>query len=63
MPHIMELLGKTRVVIKDGKVVEVEEPEVEWCPLFEKLREVQDITSEEVKKNMEIQNKRFRDVY
>ena len=30
MPHIMELLGKTRVVIKDGKVVEVEKPEVEW---------------------------------
>ena len=53
MPHIMELLGKTRVVIKDGKVVEVEEPEVEWCPLFAKLRGVQDITSEEVKKNME----------
>jgi putative methanogenesis marker protein 8 len=53
MPHIMELLGKTRVVIKDGKVVEVGEPEIEWCPLFAKLRGVQDITSEEVKKNME----------
>jgi len=23
MPHIMELVGKTRVVVKDGKVVEV----------------------------------------
>ncbi len=31
-PHIMELLGKTRVVVKDGKVIEVGEPEVKWCP-------------------------------
>ncbi|RPJ77614.1 MAG: DUF2099 family protein [Alphaproteobacteria bacterium] len=53
MPHIMELVGKTRVVVKDGKVVEVGEPEVEWCPLFAKLRGVHNITSEEVKKNME----------
>jgi len=49
----MELVGKTRVVVKDGKVVEVGEPEVEWCPLFAKLRGVHNITSEEVKKNME----------
>lgn len=53
MPHIMELLGKTRVVVKDGTVVEVGTPEVEWCPLFAKLREVQNITPEEVKKNIE----------
>ena len=52
MPHIMEMVGKTRVVVKDGKVVEVGEPEVEWCPLFAKLRGVQNITPEEVKKNM-----------
>jgi len=53
MPHIMELLGKTRVIVKDGKVVEIGTPEVEWCPLFAKLREVQNITPEEVKKNIE----------
>lgn len=29
MPHIMELMGKTRVVVKDGKVIEVGEPEVQ----------------------------------
>jgi hypothetical protein len=54
MPHIMEMAGKTRVVVKDGKVVEAGEPEVKWCPLFAKLRGVQNITPEEVKKNMEI---------
>lgn len=53
MPHIIELLGKTRVVIKDERVVEVGVPEVEWCPLFSKLRGIEDITSEEVKRNME----------
>ncbi|WP_410509994.1 DUF2099 family protein [Methanosarcina hadiensis] len=53
MPHIMELLGKTRVVVKDGKVIEVGEPEVEWCPLFAKIRGIQRITPEEVRKNME----------
>jgi putative methanogenesis marker protein 8 len=59
MPHIMELLGKARVVIKDGKVVEVGAPEVEWCPLFAKLRGVNNITREEVKKNIEF---RIRDL-
>ena len=53
MPHIMELLGKTRVVVNDGKVIEVGHPEVEWCPIFAKVRGIQRITPEEVKKNME----------
>ena len=53
MSHIMELLGKTRVVVKDGKVIEVGDPEVEWCPLFAKMRGIKKITPEEVKKNME----------
>jgi putative methanogenesis marker protein 8 len=59
MPHIMELLGKARVVVKDGRVVEVGVPKIEWCPLFSKLRDVQNITQEEVKKNIE---SRIRDV-
>ncbi|AKB25065.1 putative methanogenesis marker protein 8 [Methanosarcina sp. MTP4] len=59
MPHIMELLGKTRVVVKDGKVVEVGEPEVDWCPLFAKIRGIQKITGEEAKKNMEFRIKDF----
>ncbi|WP_440955465.1 methanogenesis marker 8 protein [Methanosarcina sp. Mfa9] len=53
MPHIMELLGKARVVVKDGKVMEVGPPEVEWCPLFDKLKGIRKITAEEVRKNIE----------
>lgn len=46
-------MGKTRVVVKDGEVIEVGESELKWCPLIDKLSGVQKITSEEVKKNVE----------
>jgi putative methanogenesis marker protein 8 len=59
MPHIIELLGKTRVVIKDGKVIEVGQPVVEWCPIFAKVRGIQRITPEEVKKNIEFRMSDF----
>jgi putative methanogenesis marker protein 8 len=53
MPHVMELFGKTRVVVKDGKVVEVGEPVADWCPVFDKVANVSKLTAEEAKKNME----------
>lgn len=53
MPHVMELFGKTRVVVKDGKVVEVGEPVADWCPVFSKVAQVSRLTAEEAKKNME----------
>lgn len=59
MPHIMEMLGKTRVVVKDGKVIEVGEPHVKWCPIFAKVHDIQEITPESVKWNMEYRIKNF----
>jgi len=53
MPHIMELFGKTRVVVKDGAVVEVGEPVADWCPVFSKFSNVSRLTADEAKKNME----------
>ncbi len=53
MPHVMELFGKTRIVVKDGKVVDVGEPTADWCPVFSKVADVSRLTSEEAKKNME----------
>ncbi len=53
MSHIIEIMGKTRIVVKDGEVIEVGESELEWCSLINKLSCVQKITSEEVKKNVE----------
>ena len=57
--HVIEALGKTRVVIKDGKVVEVGVPEVEYCPLFAKMRNIQTITPEAVRENIEFRIRDF----
>ncbi|MBW6516889.1 MAG: DUF2099 family protein [ANME-2 cluster archaeon] len=59
MPHIMEILGKTRVVVKDGKVVEVGEPQVKWCPLWNKVSGIEDITTETARHNMEQRIREF----
>lgn len=59
MKHIMELVGKTRVTIVDGQVVSVEEPVLEWCPIFAKYRNIQKITPEEVQKNIELRIREF----
>ncbi|MCS3924285.1 methanogenesis marker 8 protein [Methanosalsum natronophilum] len=54
MVHVMEMLGKTRVVVEDGKVVEVGEPMIDWCPIFDKVRGIKQFNPEEVKKNVEL---------
>ena len=55
--HIMELLGKCRVVVKDGEVVESGEPVVEYCPLFAKIRGIKELTPEAAAENMEFRMK------
>ncbi|MBW6470173.1 MAG: DUF2099 family protein [Methanosarcinaceae archaeon] len=57
--HIMELQGKTRVVIENGKVVEVGEPMTEYCPIFDKVRGVKKFTPETVKENIEFRIRDF----
>ncbi len=59
MVHVMEILGMARVVVKDGQVIEVGEPQIEWCPLFEKARGIKKIDKEEVRKNIEFRMKDF----
>ena len=36
--HVIEALGKTRVIIRNGIVVEVGEPKIDYCPIFDKYR-------------------------
>lgn len=50
--HEMELLGKTKVKVKDEQVVETGEPLIEWCPLFDKVRGIKRVTSEAAAGNM-----------
>ena len=59
MRHVMEMVGNARVVIENGKVVEVSEPVISWCPLFEKARGMKEITPEKIKENMEFRIKTF----
>jgi putative methanogenesis marker protein 8 len=51
--HIIEGLGKARIVIRDGKVVDVGEPQIGYCPIFDKHRGIKKIDREAIRKNME----------
>lgn len=51
--HIIEALGLSRIRIKDGKVIEVSEPEVEYCPLFDHHRGIKKLTPEVIAENIE----------
>ena len=57
--HIMEALGKAKVVVKNGKVVEVGEPLIKYCPLFDKHRNIRELNKETIKKNIEFRIKDF----
>ena len=54
--HIIEALGKSKITIKDGKVVDVSEPEVEYCPLFDHHRGIKKLTTEEIAKKYPVQD-------
>ena len=51
--HIIEALGLSQITIKDGKVVDVTEPEVEYCPLFDHHRGIKKLTKEEIAENIQ----------
>jgi len=55
----MEALGKARVVIEDGQVVEVGEPIIKYCPLFKKHRGIQELNEETIRENIEFRIKSF----
>lgn len=57
--HVMEALGKARVVVENGRVVEVTEPKIKYCPLFAKHRGIKEITKESIKENIEFRIKDF----
>lgn len=57
--HVFDALGMTRIVIENGKVVEVGEPELKYCPLFKKLVGMQDISPEKIRENIEFRIRDF----
>jgi putative methanogenesis marker protein 8 len=55
----MEILGKTRVVVKEGNVIEAGQPRITWCPLWNKVSGIENITKDSAIKNMEQRIKDF----
>lgn len=50
--HVIEALGRTRVVIEDGEVVSVDSPKIDYCPIFKKVDDADELTREYIKKNI-----------
>lgn len=57
--HVIEALGKAKVVIREGKVVKVEEPQIDYCPLFHKYRGIEKLNPQVIKENIEFRIKDF----
>lgn len=57
--HVVEAMGKAKVIIRDGKVIEVEDPKIEYCPLFHKYRGIEKINKKSIKENMEFRIEDF----
>ncbi|MDP3624888.1 MAG: DUF2099 family protein, partial [Methanobacteriaceae archaeon] len=51
--HVIEAMGKAKIIVKDGKVVDVGDPQIDYCPLFHKYRGIEKLDSESIKKNIE----------
>ena len=51
--HVIEALGRARITVQDGKVVDVGEPKIEYCPLFHKHRGIEKLTPDEIEKNIQ----------
>jgi len=57
--HVIEALGKARVKIRNGKVVEVGNSKIDYCPIFDKYRGIKELTPETVKDNVEFRIEEF----
>ena len=57
--HVIEAIGNAKVTIEDSKVVNVEEPDIDYCPIFNKYHNIKEITKDEIKNNIEFRIKKF----
>ncbi len=57
--HVIEALGKAKVKVKNGKVVEVGEPKIDYCPIFDKYRGIKKLTPETIRENIEFRIAEF----
>lgn len=57
--HVIEALGKSKIIVRNGEVISVEEPVIDYCPLFDKYRGIKKLTKESIKDNIEFRIKDF----
>jgi putative methanogenesis marker protein 8 len=57
--HVIEALGMTRIVIVDGKVVDVGQPKVKYCPLFKKYRNIDEFNDTTIRGNIDFRISTF----
>ena len=57
--HVLEAMGKAKVVVEDGRVVEVGKPQIDYCPLFKRHRDIDALTSQTVRENIEFRMRDF----
>jgi putative methanogenesis marker protein 8 len=57
--HVLETLGRARVVVENGEVVEVGSPRVRYCRLWDKLRGISELTEQKIKENIEFRIRDF----
>ncbi len=50
--HVIETLGKAKVVIENGKITSIEEPNVDYCPIFENIDGVKQLDKDYIEMNI-----------
>ncbi|MEE0939416.1 methanogenesis marker 8 protein [Methanobrevibacter sp.] len=50
--HVIETLGKVKVVIEDGEITSVGSSEMKYCPMFHAMHGVEELNEEFIRKNI-----------
>lgn len=51
--HVIEAMGKSKILIKNGQVIDVSQPHIDYCPLFDKYRGIKKLTKKSITENIE----------
>jgi len=57
--HVIETLGKVKVVIENGEITEVGSSEMKYCPMFHAMHGVDELNEEFIRKNINFRIKDF----
>lgn len=57
--HVIETLGKVKVVIENGEITEVGSSDMKYCPMFHAMHKVDELNEEFIRKNINFRIKDF----